>query len=214
MGVSSKAYTTISNIEKHVDQHATVASLGLKTPAWLANSLVGSVSSLSSTPHVLNLFNVSLENARTFSNSKTEPLANATNLQKSDSVFGGSQLKLAALATTNDLAVKVLTTETLKSSALRALESLEAIEPSAIKSNLNARTMSTLARVMNATNTPKPSAISVNVDIFKKYSSQDITKWTLAHDVCVQIPSAVLNALSAEKLQAFKVWMTQLPDLT
>lgn len=230
MGVSSKAYTTISNIEKHVDQHATVASLGLNTPAWLANSVVGSVSSFSATPQALNLFGASLANVHAFSNIKieraipVEPSIKSSRAIESPSalsanaVFGTlrpeSTPSIFAAAAANERSGKTVQLETPRSAALRVLESLDATVQDHSKSTSNARTMSTLARMVTTSNIPGSVAQAVNAFTLQKHASYEITKWTLANDVCVQIPSSTLNSLSSENRKAFEAWMAQSPNLT
>lgn len=229
MGVSSKAYTTISNIEKHVNQHATVASLGLDTPSWLANSAVGSVSSFSATPQALNLFGTSLDNAHAFSNIKIERAQAEPSLKTSSAIespkvlsantmFGTPRSELAPLSTAclppKGAAAETVPLETPRSAALRVLESLDATLQTHRKSTSNARTMSTLARMVTTPNIPSSLALAVNAFTLQKQASYEITKWTLANDVCVQIPSSTLNSLSSENRKAFEAWMAQSPNLT
>lgn len=65
LGVSSKAYTAISSIEKHNDPHATVGSLGLGTPAWLGSSVVGALASSQNDTSLSNALN-SVTSANSF----------------------------------------------------------------------------------------------------------------------------------------------------
>lgn len=65
LGVSSKAYTAISSIEKHNDPHATVGSLGLGTPAWLGSSVVGALASSQNDTSLTNALN-SVTSANSF----------------------------------------------------------------------------------------------------------------------------------------------------
>ena len=223
MGVSSKAYTTISNIEKHVDQHATVASLGFDTPAWLANSVVGSVSSLSATPQALNLFGTGLDNAQAFSNIKIERIHEKPSLRASSAIersnalsssapFGTSRSESVPLIATSILskvaAAETPPLETPKSAALRVLESLDTALPNHSKSTSNARTMSTLGRMVTTSN------VSAPVAILQKEAFLEVTKWTLPNDVCVEISSSVLHSLSSNNRKALEAWMAQTPHLT
>lgn len=199
MGVSAKAYTTIATIEKHVASNATVASLGLDTPRWMANSIVGAVSSSSSSSSALDLFSTSLNNAYPALSTRTP-----------DTMYAASNSNVES------------TEELLKNAALRALKELSPASPvdsqmvsnSLSKSSIsNARTMSTLARVVSA-----PSVSATSIKILDSKSPQtsavrDITQWTLAHNVCVQIPSNVFSSMSSDKQQAFEAWMAHLPKL-
>lgn len=237
MGVSSKAYTTISNIEKHADPHATVASLGLNTPSWMANSIVGAVSSASSSPSALDMFSSGLDNARAFSNIKIEPSKSKSVLLASpmptsspqlspDILYGASEQESVSFATqafSSDTAAfesMEPPVESPKNAAMRALQELSVTQQKTFsasaglnKSSLsNARTMSTLARVVSSSSMPV-SGSSPNTTFSRKLASHEFTEWTLDHDVCVQIPSAALGSLSRGQLQALEAWMAQLPDL-
>ena len=236
IGVSSKAYTTISSIEKHADQNATVASLGLDTPAWLANSLVGAVSSASASPSALDLFSSGLDTARSYANVKVEPhskiMVSASPLPTFGAKASGSaaldnaswqsaSLSFAtnAVATQDGAKMESVAPMDAKSAALRALQGLSPLptqrapSPANVMNKLNmttARTMSTLARVVSSPNKPAPK---VEATTSQKNSSREITQWTLDHDVCVQIPSAALSSMSHDKLQALEAWMALLPNL-
>lgn len=194
MGVSSKAYTTIANIEKHADPRATVASLGLDTPAWLANSVVGAVSSASASPSALDLFNSGLDNARAFSNIKIEPAKSkslmasspmpATNAKKSGSaaLHGSAQPESMAFAafsseapmesldTSFGASLESVAPMDAKSAALRALQNLSPIPQSApspanISNKLNMTTARTMSTLARVVSSPNmPAPIAAAVD--------------------------------------------------
>lgn len=165
LGVSSKAYTAISSIEKHTDPNATVASLGLDTPAWLGSSVVGALSA----PNASSALNSMSISGQTFALA-----ASATNATPCDA----------------------------KTAALQALEALGPGSPA-----MHPKTMSTLSRAIGT------STLAKNIALPVKAPAREFTEWTLGHDVRVQIPTAALSTLPADKLQAFEAWMAQLPDL-
>lgn len=188
IGVSSKAYTTISNIEKHADPRATVASLGMDTPAWMANSVVGAVSSASASPSALDLFNSGLDNARAFSNIKIEPAKSkslmasapmpAASAKKSGSaaLYSSEQPESMAFAAFSSEApmesldasfgasLESVAPMDAKSAALRALQNLSPVptqntpSPANVSNKLNMTTARTLSTLARVVSSPSMPA--------------------------------------------------------
>lgn len=206
LGVSSKAYSTISNIEKHPDPTATVASLNLDTPSWMGSSLVGSVSASNATPDVSGSIFASLPTMETAAPKNTVQ-AFALPQVSSKKISARHSITAAANASSAQ------ETSDPRSAALRALQELGT--PAASRTMQPVQTLANIHRAVKApTMYASAAGPQANVSSPPAPVARDVTEWTLAHDVCVQIPTAARNGFTPSKLQAFEAWMAQLPDLS
>lgn len=206
LGVSSKAYSTISNIEKHPDPTATVASLKLDTPSWMGSSLVGAVSASNATPDAFSAIFASMPAVETDVSKNVVP-AFALPQTGSKKMSAARSIAMAAPAASAQEATDP------RSAALRALQDLGT--PTASKTVSPVQTLANIHRVVkNPTLYASAAVPQAPVSPPQAPVARDVTEWTLAHDVCVQIPTAARNGLKPSKLQAFEAWMAQLPDLS
>lgn len=206
LGVSSKAYSTISNIEKHPDPNATVASLKLDTPSWMGSSLVGSVSASNASADALGSMFASLPTSQADASKSAVP---AFALPQT----GSKKMAAARSATSVNQAVSTQEAVDPRSAALRALQDLGTSALS--KTNAPVQTLANIHRVVKSPPLYASAATpQANVSPSQALPARDVTEWTLAHDVRVQIPTAARDGLTPSKLQAFEAWMAQLPDLS
>lgn len=208
LGVSSKAYSTISNIEKHPDPTATVASLKLDTPSWMGSSLVGAVSASNAAPDAFSAIFASMPTVEASASQNTVP-AFALPQTGSKKLSAARSIATAAPDVAQEAADP-------RSAALRALQDLGA--PGASKAAASLSPVQTLANIHRVVKSPTlyASAAAPQAPVSPPQApvARDVTEWTLAHDVCVQIPTAARNGLEPSQLQAFEAWMAQLPDLS
>ena len=214
IGVSSKAYATLSNIEKHSDPYATIASLKLNTPTWMANSTVGDVALASPSSNTSNLFGSSLSTTLMTTNRTIKP--SLTKIPTLHELMSDTPFQVPVDVIKPD-AIPKPSDESVKDAAIRALHELRAgpdtnaLRRSAASGSAMTQKRSTLSRVIGAIHPAKNIAPMHTTS--GPNTAHERTEWTLHADVRVQIPTQTLAFLSKKQVQAFEAWMAQMPGL-